>query len=108
MANNVQMQDTVTTVHFIDVNSDTLKQAIIDHCSLWQKKLTGLLLHLTEEKLNYAYNYISENGKKYVDATLLFANVIDTIRFQLPSLSALKCGIICHDFFFKCKFIITE
>lgn len=64
VANNVQMQDTVTTVHFIDVNCDTLKQAIIDHCSLWQQKLTGLLLQLTEGKINYVYNYITENGKK--------------------------------------------
>ncbi|XP_024940642.1 dynein heavy chain 2, axonemal [Cephus cinctus] len=64
VANDVLLQETVTTVHFIDVNSDRLKGAIIDQCALWQQKLTGLLLRFTESKLNHVYNYVRDNGLK--------------------------------------------
>ncbi|KAK0095864.1 hypothetical protein PV326_007167, partial [Microctonus aethiopoides] len=52
MANNVEMQETVTIVHFLDVNSDRLKAAIIEHCSIWQQKLTALLLHMTQVSMD--------------------------------------------------------
>ncbi|CAL7938030.1 unnamed protein product [Xylocopa violacea] len=64
IANNVQMQDTVMTVHFLDVNADGLKGAIIEQCSVWQQKLIALLLRQTENMMNHIYHYIAENSKK--------------------------------------------
>ncbi|XP_063992510.1 dynein axonemal heavy chain 2-like [Diachasmimorpha longicaudata] len=64
VANNVKMQETVTTVHFLDINSDRLKAAIIKDCSLWQQKLTGLLLRITQMTLDGLYQYIAENSDK--------------------------------------------
>ncbi|XP_053977121.1 dynein axonemal heavy chain 2 [Hylaeus volcanicus] len=63
-ANNVQMQETVMTVHFLDVNADRLKGTIIEECSIWQQKLMGLLLRQTENMTNHVYHYIAENSKK--------------------------------------------
>lgn len=65
MANNVEMQETVTIVHFLDVNSDRLKAAIIEHCSIWQQKLTALLFHMTQVSMDQLYKYMKENEKKY-------------------------------------------
>ncbi|XP_076240945.1 dynein heavy chain 2, axonemal kl-2 [Calliopsis andreniformis] len=64
IANNVQMQDTVMTVHFLDVNADRLKGAIVEQCSVWQQKLITLLLQQTETMVNHVYHYIAENSKK--------------------------------------------
>lgn len=60
------MQDTVMTVHFIDVNADKLKGAIIEQCSLWQQNLIHLLLRQTQNMVNHVYHYIAENSKKLV------------------------------------------
>nr|XP_034179953.1 dynein heavy chain 2, axonemal [Osmia lignaria] len=64
IANNVQVQDTVMTVHFLDVNADGLKGAIVEECSVWQQKLMTLLLRQTENMMNHVYHYIAENSKK--------------------------------------------
>ncbi|CAK9808028.1 Dynein axonemal heavy chain 2 [Anthophora quadrimaculata] len=64
IANNVQMQETVMTVHFLDVNADRLKGAIIEQCSVWQQKLIGLLMQQTQNMMNHVYHYIAENSKK--------------------------------------------
>lgn len=64
IANNVQIQDTVTSVHFLDVNADRLKGAIIEECSVWQQKLIGVLFRQTLNMVNHVYHYIAENSKK--------------------------------------------
>ncbi|XP_017886409.1 dynein heavy chain 2, axonemal [Ceratina calcarata] len=64
IANNVQMQETVMTVHFLDVNADGLKGAIIEQCSVWQQKLIGVLLRQTQNMVNHVYHYIADNSKK--------------------------------------------
>lgn len=64
VANNAQMQETVMTVHFLDVNADRLKGAIIEECSLWQQRLIALLQRQTENMMNHVYQYIAENSKK--------------------------------------------
>lgn len=64
IANNVQMQDTMTSVHFLDVNADRLKGAIIEECSVWQQKLIGVLFRQTQTMVNHVYHYIAENSKK--------------------------------------------
>ena len=64
LANNVQMQDTVVRVHFIAINSERLKAAIIDQCFIWQQKFTLLLLKLTQAKVNHIHSYVTENSKK--------------------------------------------
>lgn len=66
IANNVQMQETVMTVHFLDVNADRLKGAIIEECSIWQQKLIELLLRQTQNMVHHVYHYIADNSKKLV------------------------------------------
>ena len=66
IANNVQIQETVTTVHFLDVNADRLKGAIIEECSVWQQKIIGVLYRQTLNMVNHVYHYIAENSKKWV------------------------------------------
>jgi len=64
--NSVQLQETMTTVHFLDINSDGLKATIIEHCSIWQQKLTALLLRMTDAMVDHIYHYIAENSTKLV------------------------------------------
>ncbi|XP_076651590.1 dynein heavy chain 2, axonemal kl-2 [Halictus rubicundus] len=64
IANNVYMQDTVMTVHFLDVNADSLKGTIIEECSIWQQQFIELLQKQTEDMINHVYYYIAENSKK--------------------------------------------
>ncbi|XP_043277760.1 dynein axonemal heavy chain 2 [Venturia canescens] len=63
VANNVQMQETITSIHFVEVNAERLKAAIVEQCALWQHKLTQLLLRMTEAKVDHVYKYIAENAK---------------------------------------------
>lgn len=65
VANNVQIQETVTAVHFIVVHSVELKKEIVDHCAIWQEKLCALLYKLTNNKINHIYNYMKENSELY-------------------------------------------
>ncbi|XP_051176804.1 dynein axonemal heavy chain 2 [Leptopilina boulardi] len=64
LANNVQQQDTMVTVHFVIINCEKLKLSVIDQCFIWQKKFIQLLLRIAEEKINSIYKYVSENSKK--------------------------------------------
>ncbi|KYM82700.1 Dynein heavy chain 2, axonemal [Atta colombica] len=62
--NNIQLQETMATVHFLDINFDGLKATIIEHCSIWQQKLTALLLRMTDAMVDHVYHYIAENSTK--------------------------------------------
>lgn len=62
---NIQMQESVSPVHFIIINTMQLKDAIIERCCLWQDKLAKLLFRLTYNKIRDSYNYTSENTEKY-------------------------------------------
>ncbi|XP_034934334.1 dynein heavy chain 2, axonemal [Chelonus insularis] len=67
VANDVQNQESVMTVHFLDLNSDQLKTAIIEHCSQWQQKLTTLLFRMTQEMVEELYKYIEDNQKRITE-----------------------------------------
>ncbi|KAK2576896.1 hypothetical protein KPH14_005521 [Odynerus spinipes] len=64
VANNVEMQETVMNVHFLDVNCDGLKSIIVQECATWQEKLTALMQRVTEAKIDHVYQYIAENSKQ--------------------------------------------
>lgn len=66
VANNVQVQETVTAVHFIIVNSIELKKAIVNHCIEWQQKLCALLYKITDRMISHVYVYVRKNGELYV------------------------------------------
>lgn len=66
MAGNVEMQETVMSVHFLQLNSEKLKSAIIEQCIEWRSKLTGLLLRLTGAMVDHVHSYIADNSKKLV------------------------------------------
>jgi len=67
--NSIQLQETMATVHFLDINFDGLKATIIEHCSIWQQKLTALLLRMTDAMVDHVYHYIAENSTKLVACT---------------------------------------
>lgn len=71
MVNSVQLLDTMMTVHFLDINSDGLKATIIEQCSIWQQKLTALLLRMTDAMVDHVYHYIAENSTKLVIHTIV-------------------------------------
>lgn len=62
--NNVQIQETITPVHFILVNSSDLKRSITDHCVEWQTKLCDLLYKLTIGKIKHVYEYSKTNSEQ--------------------------------------------
>ncbi|KAI4504209.1 hypothetical protein M0802_000680 [Mischocyttarus mexicanus] len=64
VAYNVEMQETVMNVHFLEINCDSLKGIIILECTAWQQKLSTLMLRVTENKIKHLYQYIAENSKK--------------------------------------------
>lgn len=64
--NSIELQETIATVHFLDINFDGLKATIIEHCSIWQQKLTALLLRMTDAMVDHVYHYIAENSTKLV------------------------------------------
>lgn len=64
IANNVQILETVTAVHFTQINCAELKQSVVNHCVEWQQKLCALLLKMTTEKLKELYDYIEANGEE--------------------------------------------
>ncbi|KAF7269690.1 hypothetical protein GWI33_017275 [Rhynchophorus ferrugineus] len=64
LANNVQIQETVSDVHFLQINCANLKKAIIEHCMEWQEKLCLLLYNMTERKLDAIYEYMETYSKQ--------------------------------------------
>lgn len=64
VANNVQVQETISVVHFIMINAGDLKKSIIDHCILWQQMLCNLLLRMTTKRIEDVYEYIRANSEK--------------------------------------------
>ncbi|PNF16790.1 hypothetical protein B7P43_G00884 [Cryptotermes secundus] len=64
VVNNVQLQESVSPVHFIMINSMQLKHSIIEHCCIWQDKLAKLLLQLTYNRIRDSYHYTKENSEK--------------------------------------------
>lgn len=64
VANNVQIIEAVTAVHFMVINSGELKVEIINHCIEWQRRLCMLLYSLTEQNIFEVHNYIKENGER--------------------------------------------
>lgn len=57
VANNVQMQEAVAYIHFVQINSGPLKIAIVQHCSIWQDKLFELLKKLADKNIRGLLQY---------------------------------------------------
>lgn len=65
VANNVQMLETVVTVHFMVLNSVDLKMGIVGHCVEWQRRLCMLLYKRTEKQIFEIHDYTKENAERY-------------------------------------------
>ncbi|XP_034231069.1 dynein heavy chain 2, axonemal [Thrips palmi] len=63
-AENVQLLETTSQVHFLLINSSALKQAISEHCTMFSTLVSTLLRKLANEKITNIYKYTSENGSK--------------------------------------------
>lgn len=88
-ANNVQLLETISPVHFLLINSTALKQAISDHCAMFSTIVSNLLRKLAFEKINNIFQYTSENGTKWVSPVKCFVFVV--IYFRLPC----NCYLLC-------------
>lgn len=64
MANNVQQQDTMVTIQFVNINCEKLKSSVTDQCSVWQQMFSQLLLRIAEENVARIYKYVTESSKK--------------------------------------------
>ena len=51
VANNVQRDESITTVNFVVLDCSSLKFSIIEHCNEWQTRFTSLLYDISCKKL---------------------------------------------------------
>lgn len=66
VANNVQTQEAIAYIHFIQVNSGPLKIEIVRHCTIWQEKLFELLKKMAERSIRALLQYCNYHSFKYV------------------------------------------
>ncbi|KAJ8920059.1 hypothetical protein NQ315_011713 [Exocentrus adspersus] len=107
MANNVQIQETITAVHFLQINCAELKQGIIEHCMEWQQKLCDLLFKMTKANIEELYNYMKTNAEaimkepKTLDdmqyAIILFENLINDIPTREEEFPLIKDQLLTLD-----------
>lgn len=64
VANNVQMQEAVAYIHFIQINSGPLKIEIVHHCTIWQEKLFELLKKMAERNIRALLQYCAYHSFK--------------------------------------------
>ncbi|CAG9862849.1 unnamed protein product [Phyllotreta striolata] len=64
MANKVNMLETLSAVHFAQINCADLKQSIIANCMEWQDKMCNLLHKMTVKKIKNFYNYTKVNAEE--------------------------------------------
>ncbi|XP_060528447.1 dynein axonemal heavy chain 2 isoform X3 [Cylas formicarius] len=93
LANNVQIQEAVSDVHFLQINCAELKRSIIDHCIEWQAKLCQLLYRMTERKLDDVYEYINRNTKEILKEP----ENLDHMQFSLQLYDQLKAEIALEE-----------
>ncbi|KAF7236744.1 Dynein heavy chain 2, axonemal, partial [Varanus komodoensis] len=62
VANNVQKEETVLSIQFVLLDCSHLKAAVVQHCSDWQGKLTGLLNEMAGSRLRELHAYLQENA----------------------------------------------
>lgn len=58
VANNVQIQENTSHVHFLMIMATELKKSIIEHIIEWQNRLCELLHAVTLESIDFIYNYV--------------------------------------------------
>ncbi|CAG9772859.1 unnamed protein product [Ceutorhynchus assimilis] len=89
LANNVQIQETVSDVHFLQINCAEMKKAIIDHCIEWQDKMCMLLFKLTKRKIDDIYDYMERNTKQANHEP----EDLDQMQFSLQFYATLKLEV---------------
>lgn len=62
VANQVSLQESVTSVYFIVVNSNLLKNSILAHIDDWQKRHTDLLKKRAYDKITSKFFFIFTFG----------------------------------------------
>ncbi|XP_023311334.1 dynein heavy chain 2, axonemal [Anoplophora glabripennis] len=107
MANNVQIQETLTAVHFLQINCADLKQGIIEHCMEWQRKLCALLFKMTKQNLQELYHYMKVNMEEIMKepqnldsmqySIMLFEQLKDEVTEREEEFPLIKDQIITLD-----------
>ncbi|XP_018599950.2 dynein heavy chain 2, axonemal [Scleropages formosus] len=64
VANNVQKEETVLNVQFVQLDCSPLKFSLVQHCSEWQAKFTQLLSHMASERLCQLHNFLQDNANR--------------------------------------------
>lgn len=64
VANNVQIEENTTHVHFLLIIVTDLKKAIIEHILDWQIQLCDLLLEMTIDQIDHIYNYVQVKSEE--------------------------------------------
>lgn len=58
-ANQVQLQEVVSTVYFVDVNASKMKNSVMVHVDQWKEEFTNLLKKNAYDKISSKYLYLS-------------------------------------------------
>lgn len=64
VANNVQIQDNTSHVHFLLISATDLKRDIIEHIMEWQLLLCDLLLDITTHEIDNFYDYVKTKSEE--------------------------------------------
>ena len=66
MANNVQLNETILSIQFMNIDCSPLKNSILSHCQEWQNKFTNLLREIATSRLKELTAYLEDSAYKVV------------------------------------------
>lgn len=64
VANNVHTQDPILNILFVMLDCSPLKNAILQHCTQWQQKFTGLLKDIAIGEMQNLTDHLKEKGHR--------------------------------------------
>lgn len=64
-ASSVEQEETVLNIQFVKVDCSPLKSSLVQHCSVWQTKLTQLLSQLASHRLKEIHTSIHDNSDRW-------------------------------------------
>merc|ERR1712187_984160 len=63
--NDIQQEDPKVVIDFIETDFTPLKNALMEHCQQWQKKLTDLLNERARGEMDQILDYFETNTKTF-------------------------------------------
>ncbi|XP_066578473.1 dynein axonemal heavy chain 2 [Amia ocellicauda] len=92
VANNVQKVETVLQLPFVEVDCSPLKVALVQHCDVWQAKLTSLLGTIATARLRELTAFLRDSAARVSRPPQTLAELgeslklLETLQAELPRL----------------------